>query len=76
MNFNDVSGRELDPGIEREETARSGFFDWLIGKWFDTFAAMGPSLVTADEIARSAGPDARNPRERASAGSNGTPPPT
>ncbi|MAG35901.1 MAG: hypothetical protein CL878_06625 [Dehalococcoidia bacterium] len=51
VNFNDVSGRELDPGIEREEGARSGFFDWLIGKWFDTFAAMGPYVVTADEVA-------------------------
>ncbi len=51
VNFNDVSGRELDPGIERDEGARSGFFDWLIGKWFDTFAAMGPYVVTADEVA-------------------------
>ena len=51
VNFNDVSGRELDPDVERDEGERSGFFDWLIGKWFDTFAAMGPCLVTADEIA-------------------------
>jgi 2-keto-4-pentenoate hydratase/2-oxohepta-3-ene-1,7-dioic acid hydratase in catechol pathway len=26
------------------------FFDWLNGKWFDTFGAFGPYLVTADEV--------------------------
>ena len=28
-----------------------GFFDWLAGKWFDSFAPSGPWIVTADEIA-------------------------
>lgn len=51
--LNDVSGRKLDPGFERspELLARAKFFDWLAGKWFDTFCPIGPWLVTADEIA-------------------------
>jgi 2-keto-4-pentenoate hydratase/2-oxohepta-3-ene-1,7-dioic acid hydratase in catechol pathway len=49
---NDVSGRKLDPGFERpqELADRAKFFDWLIGKWPDTFCPIGPYLVTADEI--------------------------
>ncbi|HEX2036066.1 MAG TPA: fumarylacetoacetate hydrolase family protein [Chloroflexota bacterium] len=54
-NYNDVSGRRLDVsalGIQREGEAgpRVAFFDWLLGKWFDTFGACGPWLVTADEV--------------------------
>jgi 2-keto-4-pentenoate hydratase/2-oxohepta-3-ene-1,7-dioic acid hydratase in catechol pathway len=40
-NFNDVSARDY-------QTATT---QWLMGKTFDTFAPMGPWLVTADEIA-------------------------
>jgi 2-keto-4-pentenoate hydratase/2-oxohepta-3-ene-1,7-dioic acid hydratase in catechol pathway len=49
---NDVSGRKLDPGFARppELEARAKFFDWLIGKWPDTFCPIGPYLVTADEV--------------------------
>jgi 2-keto-4-pentenoate hydratase/2-oxohepta-3-ene-1,7-dioic acid hydratase in catechol pathway len=49
---NDVSGRKLDPGFERspELLERARFFDWLAGKWFDTFCPIGPWLVTSDEI--------------------------
>ncbi|MDW8354412.1 MAG: fumarylacetoacetate hydrolase family protein [Bryobacterales bacterium] len=39
-NFNDVSARDF----QRATT------QWLMGKTFDTFAPMGPWLVTADEI--------------------------
>lgn len=51
--LNDVSGRKLDPGYERskEFLDRAKFFDWLIGKWPDTFCPIGPWLVTADEVA-------------------------
>jgi len=44
---NDVSERSL-----KVETAREGdkWFDWLNGKWFDTFAPMGPALVLKDEV--------------------------
>lgn len=50
--LNDVSGRKLDPGFERspELLGRAKFFDWLIGKWCDTFCPIGPWLVTADEV--------------------------
>lgn len=51
--LNDVSGRSLAPGFERSPDllARAKFFDWIIGKWCDTFCPMGPWLVTADEVA-------------------------
>ena len=34
----------------REINARTGYFDWLNGKWFDTFGPLGPMLVTADDV--------------------------
>lgn len=33
------------------QAARNGYFDWLIGKWPDTFCPIGPWMVTADEVA-------------------------
>lgn len=49
--LNDVTERGLDskapPRAERE---RDKFFDWLVGKWFDTGAPCGPWLVTKDEL--------------------------
>ncbi len=39
-NLNDVSARDF-----QEATSQ-----WMIGKTFDTFAPMGPAVVTADEI--------------------------
>jgi 2-keto-4-pentenoate hydratase/2-oxohepta-3-ene-1,7-dioic acid hydratase in catechol pathway len=48
--FNDVSGRRLAIEVEREQNARTGFFDWLSGKWFDTFGPLGPALVTRDAV--------------------------
>jgi len=53
--FNDVSGRSLTINEGRDPRPGDDFFDWLNGKWFDTFAAMGPYLVTADEV-----PDPQN----------------
>lgn len=52
LPLNDVSGRKLDPGMERDpaQAARNGYFDWLIGKWPDTFCPIGPWMVTADEV--------------------------
>ena len=40
MPFHDVSARDW-----QQRTSQ-----WLMGKAFDTFAPMGPALVTADEI--------------------------
>lgn len=48
--FNDVSARSLTLAATRDERPWDDFFDWLNGKWFDTFSAMGPYLATADEI--------------------------
>jgi 2-keto-4-pentenoate hydratase/2-oxohepta-3-ene-1,7-dioic acid hydratase in catechol pathway len=49
--LNDVTDRKLaskePPRAERE---RDKFFDWLVGKWFDTAAPCGPWLVTRDEL--------------------------
>jgi 2-keto-4-pentenoate hydratase/2-oxohepta-3-ene-1,7-dioic acid hydratase in catechol pathway len=48
--FNDVSARELTIAQGRKPREMDGFFDWLNGKWCDTFAAIGPYLVTRDEV--------------------------
>jgi 2-keto-4-pentenoate hydratase/2-oxohepta-3-ene-1,7-dioic acid hydratase in catechol pathway len=49
--LNDVSERRLNSRIEnRSKREMDGFFDWLAGKWFDSFAPCGPWIVTADEI--------------------------
>ena len=48
--MNDVSERELkikDRSSDRDEDI---WFDWLNGKWLDTFAPLGPWIVTRDEI--------------------------
>ncbi|MEU5876424.1 fumarylacetoacetate hydrolase family protein [Spirillospora sp. NPDC047279] len=48
---NDVSARRMDYGHERDtDDPAVAFFDWLNGKWPDGFAALGPYLVTADEV--------------------------
>ena len=48
---NDVSARSMDYGYERDTADPAvGFFDWLNGKWLDGFAALGPWLLTADEV--------------------------
>jgi len=49
--FNDVSARQLNTVGHRKARDGDMFFDWLIGKWCDSFAAIGPYLVTRDEIA-------------------------
>ncbi len=49
--LNDISARTMSWGLaDREVHAWDGFFDWLVGKWIDTFAPTGPWIVTADEI--------------------------
>ncbi len=48
--FNDISARELT--FRKELPLQDGdwFFDWLVGKWLDTFGPMGPWMTTADEV--------------------------
>jgi 2-keto-4-pentenoate hydratase/2-oxohepta-3-ene-1,7-dioic acid hydratase in catechol pathway len=48
--MNDVSERELIIDKDREPSEWNRFFDWLNGKWMDTFAPMGPCLVTKEEV--------------------------
>ncbi len=48
--FNDISARELTIAQGRSTRPMDDFFDWLNGKWCDTFAALGPFMVTRDEI--------------------------
>jgi 2-keto-4-pentenoate hydratase/2-oxohepta-3-ene-1,7-dioic acid hydratase in catechol pathway len=49
--FNDVSARSMNWGIENREVHDwDKFFDWLSGKWIDSFAPMGPWIVTSDEV--------------------------
>lgn len=48
--MNDVSERELIIDADREPSEWNRFFDWLNGKWMDSFAPMGPCLITRDEI--------------------------
>ncbi len=46
---NDVSDRGFRPNPERTPRPRDAFFDWLHGKWHDTFLPMGPCVLSADE---------------------------
>jgi 2-keto-4-pentenoate hydratase/2-oxohepta-3-ene-1,7-dioic acid hydratase in catechol pathway len=48
--FNDVSGRSLTITEGRKPREGDWFFDWLLGKWFDSFAIFGPVITTADEL--------------------------
>jgi 2-keto-4-pentenoate hydratase/2-oxohepta-3-ene-1,7-dioic acid hydratase in catechol pathway len=52
---NDVSARTVDYGGARSDYAWRDYFDWLMGKWLDGFAPLGPYLLTADEV-----PDPQN----------------
>lgn len=47
---NDISDREFHPHPERKLRTMDGFFDWLHGKWHDSFCPMGPCVVSADAI--------------------------
>jgi 2-keto-4-pentenoate hydratase/2-oxohepta-3-ene-1,7-dioic acid hydratase in catechol pathway len=47
---NDVSQRWYRPNPSRQKRERDAFFDWLHGKWFDTFCPCGPCLVSADAV--------------------------
>ena len=47
---NDISNRRFKPNPERKERERDGFFDWLHGKWFDSFCPCGPCIASADAI--------------------------
>jgi 2-keto-4-pentenoate hydratase/2-oxohepta-3-ene-1,7-dioic acid hydratase in catechol pathway len=49
--INDLSERKFNSRIEsRDKREFDPFFDWLMGKWFDGSAPLGPEIVTANEI--------------------------
>lgn len=48
--FNDISARHLKGMEHRVTRPMDDYFDWLTGKWCDTFAVVGPWLVTRDEV--------------------------
>lgn len=48
---NDISERKLNDGmVDRKKRSNDDFYDWLVGKWFDGSAPMGPFVVTADSF--------------------------
>ena len=47
---NDISDRNFQPNPHRIARDRDRFFDWLHGKWHDTFCPMGPCILTADAV--------------------------
>ena len=46
---NDVSDRKFTPNPNRKPRERDKFFDWLHGKWHDTFCPVGPCVLAAGE---------------------------
>jgi 2,4-diketo-3-deoxy-L-fuconate hydrolase len=44
---NDVSDRKFQINPDRQRREKDGFFDWLHGKWHDTFLPMGPCVRAA-----------------------------
>ena len=48
---NDISDRKFTPNPGRKPRERDKFFDWLHGKWHDTFCPIGPCILSADAVA-------------------------
>jgi 2-keto-4-pentenoate hydratase/2-oxohepta-3-ene-1,7-dioic acid hydratase in catechol pathway len=48
--INDVSDRGFRPNPSRKKRERDAFFDWLHGKWHDTFCPIGPCIRSADSL--------------------------
>lgn len=47
---NDISNRRFQPNPKRKPRDKDAFFDWLHGKWFDTFCPLGPCVLSADAL--------------------------
>lgn len=52
---NDISDRAFTPNAGRIDRPNNKFFDWLHGKWHDTFCPIGPCITDAKDI-----PDPQN----------------
>jgi 2,4-didehydro-3-deoxy-L-rhamnonate hydrolase len=48
--INDISDRKFRPNPDRKMREKDSFFDWLHGKWHDSFCPMGPCITSADAI--------------------------
>lgn len=48
--FNDISARELTFRQELPQQEGDYYFDWLVGKWLDTFGPMGPWITLASAV--------------------------
>jgi 2-keto-4-pentenoate hydratase/2-oxohepta-3-ene-1,7-dioic acid hydratase in catechol pathway len=47
---NDISDRKYRPNPGRKPRERDVFFDWLHGKWHDSFCPVGPCILSADAL--------------------------
>jgi 2-keto-4-pentenoate hydratase/2-oxohepta-3-ene-1,7-dioic acid hydratase in catechol pathway len=47
---NDISDRKFQINPKRKERPNDKFFDWLHGKWHDTFLPVGPCVTSASSI--------------------------
>jgi 2-keto-4-pentenoate hydratase/2-oxohepta-3-ene-1,7-dioic acid hydratase in catechol pathway len=47
---NDISDRKYRPNPQRKEREKDSYFDWLHGKWHDTFCPCGPCITSAHVI--------------------------
>jgi len=47
---NDISDRKFKPNPARKERKNDSFFDWLHGKWHDSFCPCGPCIVSAADV--------------------------
>ena len=47
---NDITDRKFMPNPGRKPRERDKFFDWLHGKWHDTFCPVGPCILSAESV--------------------------
>lgn len=48
--INDISNRRFRPNPQRTKREKDSFFDWLHGKWFDSFCPCGPCVLSAADL--------------------------
>lgn len=47
---NDITDRKFTPNPGRKPRDRDRFFDWLHGKWHDSFCPVGPCILSAVDV--------------------------
>lgn len=47
---NDISDRQMQINPDRQQREKDRFFDWLHGKWHDTFLPMGPGVLSPEGV--------------------------